>query len=266
MLHLIKKINWFLCAQLGIDLRLLFRSIRGIPRYIVDFRIFRTQYKGKIKILPCLADYDQEGGSTKSEYFWQDLFVAQNIFHAKPVKHVDIGSRIDSFVAHVASFREIEVFDIRAVTSKIPGVFFRQADFMKIGSVESQYCESLSCLHALEHFGLGRYGDPLNPDGYKLGLKNMARILKDDGVLYLSVPIGVERVEFNAHRVFNPTLLRKEASMLQLELSEFAWVDQVNVLHQSSNFQNDMFYLSEQDYNLGIFTFKKMAQSDAKLV
>ena len=78
--------------------------------------------------MPCLQDRYEEAGKINSEYFWQDLLVARWIFEAKPDKHVDIGSRLDGFVAHVASFREIEVFDVRPITTQVPGVIFRQAD------------------------------------------------------------------------------------------------------------------------------------------
>jgi hypothetical protein len=257
MIQIFKKINWFLSAQLGIDLRLLARSLAGLPRYFFDLYNFSAEYRGNIKLLPCLGDYNQEGGSTKSEYFWQDLFVAQKIFASNPIRHVDIGSRIDSFIAHVASFREIEVLDFRNVNSKISNVLFRQADLMDANSIEVDYCDSLSCLHALEHFGLGRYGDPINVSGYKLGISNMARLLQPGGIFYLSVPIGKERVEFNAHRIFSPQGLRDEVTQLGFELQEFSWVDSVNILSQSKDIPFDMSKLEVQSYNLGIFIFKK---------
>ena len=76
-----------------------------------------------------------------------------------------MGSRIDGFVAHVAAFREIEVFDIRPLTHKIPGVVFRRVDILDLPEALENYCDSLSSLHALEHVGLGRYGDPIDAEG-----------------------------------------------------------------------------------------------------
>ena len=64
------------------------------------------------------------------------------------------------------------------------------------------YCDSVSSLHAVEHFGLGRYGDTLDYNGHLQGLNNIHQMLKQGGKLYLSVPIGKQRIEFNAHRVF----------------------------------------------------------------
>jgi hypothetical protein len=109
-----------------------------------DFFRFRSSYTGSLELLPCLHDWYEEGGMTKNEYFWQDLLVARMIFAVKPKKHVDIGSRIGGFVAHVVSFREIEVFDIRPITTLIPGVTFRQADLMKPVEGMAGYCDSLS--------------------------------------------------------------------------------------------------------------------------
>jgi hypothetical protein len=124
------KLQWILSSQFGFDPRVFLRSLRGLPIYIKDWRKFRTSYSGTLNFMPCLHDRYEEGGTTKSEYFWQDLLVARWIFAAKPQRHVDIGSRVDGFVAHVASFREIEVFDVRPISTPIPGVLFKQADLM----------------------------------------------------------------------------------------------------------------------------------------
>ncbi|MFZ5575195.1 MAG: DUF268 domain-containing protein [Pseudomonadota bacterium] len=252
-----KKIYWLLCVQLGFDIRRLIRSLRGLPRYVAGWFQFRKEYKGQLDLLPCLYDWYEEGGATKNEYFWQDLYVARKIYIANPEKHVDIGSRIDGFVAHVASFREIEVFDIRPITSLIPGVLFRQADLMNPTELLIEYCDSLSCLHALEHFGLGRYGDPIDSHGYAAGLGNMAGILRPGGLFYLSVPIGRERVEFNAHRIFDPLSLVRLAAANGLLLREFAWIGSSRTLVQSASPEQDMNELSKLHYALGIFTFVK---------
>jgi SAM-dependent methyltransferase len=204
-----------------------------------------------------LHDWYEEGGTIKSEYFWQDLLVARMVFKAKPEKHVDIGSRVDGFVAHVASFREIDVFDVRPITAEISGVTFKQADLMRPLEGMEGYCDSLSCLHALEHFGLGRYGDPIDPKGVERGLYNMARLLRKDGVFYLSVPIGLDRVEFNANRVFDPRLIVNLADVNSLHLLDLTVIGQggkIMELAPDKIWLND---LASQRYALGIFTFVK---------
>ena len=95
------------------------------------------------------------------------------------------------------------------------------------------YCDSLSCLHALEHFGLGRYGDPVNYDGYILGINNLYRILRAGGKLYISVPIGPQRIEFNAHRVFSIDYLL-ECFAGRYQLDHFSFVDDQGDFHEKA--------------------------------
>jgi hypothetical protein len=254
---ILRRLHWFLRTQLGIDPQTLWRSLRGLPRYMRDFCRFRACYAGRLELIPCLHDWYEEGGATKSEYFWQDLLVARMIFDAKPHRHVDVGSRVDGFVAHVASFREIEVFDVRPITARIPGVIFKQADFMRPQNGMTDYCDSLSCLHALEHFGLGRYGDPVDPDGFSKGLANMSVLVKGGGVFYLSVPIGTERVEFNANRVFDPCRIIDLAKKSSLELSALSLIREGRVIDVLDLDQKSLYALNKDRYALGIFTFKK---------
>lgn len=257
MKEIARRFYWILTYQLGLDLRKLFRFFWGIPRYIKNWIAFSRLYSGRVNFFPCLHDWYEEGGTTKNEYFWQDLYIARKIYSANPQKHIDVGSRVDGFVAHIASFRDIEVIDIRPVTSKIPGVTFKQADLMANNFSLSSQCDSLSCLHALEHFGLGRYGDPIDPQGYIKGLANMAALLKTGGTFYLATPVGRERVEFNAHRVFDPRSLLQVAESHGCSLAGFAWFTQGNGLIESKAFLADIAILSEASYSLGIFTFTK---------
>ncbi len=257
MLDILKKMYWLMSAQFGVDVRRLVRSLLGIPRYIGDWLRFRKNYSGKLSLLPCLHDWSEEGGTANGEYFWQDLYIAQQICKANPHRHVDIGSRIDGFAAHVASFREIEVFDIRPLTSIVPGMLFRQADLMNPVGLPVDYCDSLSCLHALEHFGLGRYGDPIDAEGHITGFQNMATILKPEGAFYLSSPIGKARVEFNAQRIFNPRELVELAAESGLVLNSFASVQPGGVLKEAVDAGSEIAALEEVRYALGIFTFIK---------
>ena len=179
----ILRFYWLLC-QFGLTLGCWFFSFRGLPRYFRHVIHFKSLYAGNFRFRPCLHDWYAEGGSLSHEYFRQDLHVARLIFNANPEIHVDIGSRVDGFVAHVASFREIEVFDIRPITQTVPGIKFKQADFMDPDSAIYSYCDSVSCLHTLEHFGLGRYGDRIDPEGFVIGFQNIVRLLKSGGTFY----------------------------------------------------------------------------------
>ena len=192
----------------GVDLALLKNNISGLFFYFKDLRLLKSQ-KGDDKSFvfgkkyPILFERFAESGNMKGHYFHQDLYVAKRIFNARPEKHLDIGSRIDGFVAHLAVFRQVEVLDIRPLTISIKNVSFQKADLMRLPQSLLNYCDSISSLHAIEHFGLGRYGDPIDYFGHLKAIANITKILKPGGVFYFSAPIGKQRIEFNAHRVFS---------------------------------------------------------------
>ena len=116
----------------------------------------------------------------------------------------------------------------------------------------------MSCLHALEHFGLGRYGDPLDPDGHVKGFSNMASLLKSGGTFYLSTPIGQERVEFNANRVFNPSAILSLAKDNYLQLKQMLVIDLNGQCNEVYANDDTLHSLATDSYNLCIFIFLKM--------
>lgn len=202
-----------------------------------------------------LNDYNKSAGINKGHYFHQDLLVAQLIFQNKPSRHIDIGSRIDGFVSHVATFREIEVFDLRDLpNSAHPNIKFRKVNIME-HTKNIGLTDSLSCLHAIEHFGLGRYGDKIDVDGHKKGLENIIKLIKPNGLLYLSFPIGSkDEVHFNAHRIFHPmSILSYKNISEKIKLERFDYVDDNGELHINSKLENIPKNLK---YGCGIYTFK----------
>lgn len=212
-------------------------AVRGFPLVVRDYAVLRrARGRGGPSMplrfnMPCPHDRYEASGVASGHYFHQDLWVAQRVCEAAPERHVDVGSRIDGFVAHVAAFRPVEVFDIRPLEARVRNISFRQCDFTQPPPELDGYCDSLSCLHALEHFGLGRYGDPLDWSGHLHGFAAMARLVRPGGTFYVSVPIGPEGVAFNAHRVFSvATILRMVAPAF--DVADFAYVDDAGDLHE----------------------------------
>jgi hypothetical protein len=250
---------WF--GQYGLRPDYLFRALYESPHVLRDYiRFKRDSAYPVVFAMPCFHDRRKHSGSSRGDYFHQDLYVARKIFKRNPDRHIDVGSRVDGFVAHVASFREIEVIDIRPNRS-IPGIAFRQLDVMRSQWDYVEVCDSISCLHALEHFGLGRYGDPLDTDGHMKGLANIIRMLKPQGILYLSVPIGRDEVIFNSHRVLSVETVLELAR--EMRLIEMAWVDEEGDVHeylrQGNGLTNEI--ANSHLSGLGIFTFQKQKVS-----
>ncbi len=214
---------------LGFDPLILIRNLQGIRFYYRDFLQLKRQ-KGKDsgfyfgKNRPILNERFAKSGKMSGHYFHQDLLVARKIFENNPVRHIDIGSRIDGFIAHLAVFREVEVLDIREQTNKVKNVSFRRADLMQLPEDLIGCCDSVSSLHVIEHFGLGRYGDPIDYYGHLKAIDNIAKILRPGGKFYFSVPIGEQRIEFNAHRVFSLSYLL-EILQPYFRLSNFSYVN-----------------------------------------
>lgn len=208
-----EKIARIIHGFFGINVKDVYYSITGIPRYCIDVVKFAARLsrldkseRPKISLFPFTKDYRMPAGTFKSQYFLQDLIVAQRIFKEKPLNHLDIGSRVDGFVAHLAVFMPVKVIDVRPGITQFNNITFEQGDLSNplFPDIHSSRYSSISCLHALEHFGLARYGDPLDLKGPYKGLSNLNQLLVPGGFLYFSVPVGQNpRIEFNAHRVFS---------------------------------------------------------------
>jgi Caenorhabditis protein of unknown function, DUF268 len=214
---------------------------------------------GKIdKNYPIYGDYMDQAGSASGHYFHQDLLVANFIHEENPKRHIDIGSRIDGFVAHVASFRNIEVFDIRHVgTNPHSNIKYNLSNLMDSNKINLEMTDSLSCLHTIEHFGLGRYGDPIDPSGHIKGFRNMAKMLESNGIFYISFPIGNKnQVHFNAHRIFNPVeIFNWFEYENQFKLVRFDYVDDLGDLHLNVELET---FNSKLKYGCGIYTLIKL--------
>lgn len=169
---------------------------------------------------PIFTDKFAQAGGIDS-YFWQDLWAARKIYEKSPEQHYDIGSRVDGFISHLLSFRRnINLIDIRPLVRSVDGLNFIQSDATSLKNIADNSIESLSALCSLEHFGLGRYGDPVDPDACYKCFDAISRKVKQGGDIYLSVPIGKEHVEFNAHRVFYASTIAESFS--KFELIEFS--------------------------------------------
>ena len=165
---------------------------------------------------PMPADRLSSAGAARGHYFHQDLWFARRIRDANPAEHWDVGSRVDGFIAHLLVFRSVHVVDVRARDSHVEGLSFHRGDITSL-PFPDQSLESLSSLHVVEHVGLGRYGDKVDPRGHLVALSELARVVAPGGTLYLGFPVGRQRVEFNAHRVLDPVDVLQPLAPLTLE-------------------------------------------------
>ena len=149
--------------------------------------------------------------------------------------------------------------DVRELNTTIhKNIIFVKADLMNENNAQLDIADSISCLHAIEHFGLGRYGDSIDPTGHIKGYKNIVRMLKPNGTLFISFPIGKDnQVHFNAHRVFHPKDIFNWIEDESLKLERFDYVDDDGDLHLDIDIEAENINVF---YGCGIYTFKKLQQ------
>lgn len=267
------KIIYHTITSLGIDPLKAIHTIRGYPTYFYNLLKLKSTIRHKnskttpnsVKkfgnIYPITDEFSTTAGTASGQYFHQDLLVANYIYRCKPRVHLDIGSRIDGFIAHLLSFEQETILgDVRPIEIQNPNISFIRLDMTeKLDKSFIGKYESVSCLHAIEHMGLGRYGDPVNAWGHYLALHNLTQLLKVKGKLYLSHPTGKKsRIEYNAHRVISLGECREMFAKNGLKVTKFAYVDDSKNLIKIKN--ND--YIDYQssyglEYGCAIWTLEK---------
>jgi SAM-dependent methyltransferase len=248
-----RQINRLLRPYL--DLKRLGRALWATPWYLSQLRRYRALSLGDLSLIelyPALQDRFVPAAHLDSHYFRQDLWVLGRVMAARPPVHVDLGSRFDGFVAQLSLVVPVEMVDLRPLNHGLPGVRFRRGNICFL-PYPDQSVASLSSLHVVEHIGLGRYGDPLDPHGPEKALKELQRVLAPGGVLYLSTPVGRARVCFNAHRVFDPEFVIGQLS--ELTLREFRGIDDDGRFLEGVN----PVTLRGAEFGLGIYEFIRPA-------
>jgi len=172
------------------------------------------------KLYPILDDADQPAGALGA-YFYQAVWAARLILSHRPATHVDVGSQL-FYVGMLSTAVPVTFLDLRPVNLRLPGLTCQQGTLLAMPFPDASV-QSLSCLHVVEHVGLGRYGDVINPEGTRLALGELVRVLAPGGFLYVSAPIGRPHVRFNAHRVLAPEKIVEWCGPLRL--ASFAAVD-----------------------------------------
>jgi hypothetical protein len=233
------------------SLRFSFKFLRSLLWFLLHDNKTSTD-RFKIRLAPVLSDCFDQSGVAQGHYFHQDLWASRKIFVDRPQYHIDVGSRIDGFIAHLLTFMDVTVLDVRPLITEVEGLQFVQKNLMS-ENADEYIAKSVSCLHTIEHFGLGRYGDPLDIDGWKKGLQNLSKLVADGGKLYLSVPVGTQVVEFNAHRIFDPNTIVRVALENRLRLEEFSLIDDDGRFHSGV----DLNAGKKCTYGCGCFEFVK---------
>ncbi len=172
---------------------------------------FDVQWKDHIAYL------NEKNASTGFDrhYLYHTAWAAGILSQTRPARHVDIGSSL-YFCSLVSAFIPIDFYDYRPPNIQLNNLTCNHVDISNSG-FESGSCTSLSCMHVVEHIGLGRYGDPIDPDGDLKAITELKRILAPGGLLLFVVPIGRPKLIFNGHRIYSYEQIMESFSDLVLK-------------------------------------------------
>lgn len=231
------------------------KKLASLNRFFADYRAYRKLSKltpnsaftqNTADLFPRIYDNTADH-HIDPVYFFQGCWCAKKVFENKPARHYDIGSQV-AMVGIISQFTPTTMIDIRPITLKLPGLSFVKGSILALPFKDGEIA-SLSSICVIEHIGLGRYGDPLDPFGSEKALAEMIRVLAPGGSLYLTVPVdSVSRVYFNAHRAFTREhILKLSAPLAVVEEKYIYGSDMVET------------YDAAKGFGTGLYHFKKHA-------
>ncbi len=227
--------------------------------------IFKKKGGNVDNFFPILYDYNDSAGSIKGHYFHQDIRVSSLIYINKPLNHLDIGGRIDGFISNLSVFMKVDILDIRKLNINKKNINFIEGDLMDPKFMLNKKYKSISCLHTIEHFGLGRYGDKIDPNGHIIGFQNIYKLLDNDASLYISFPVSNKsRTEFNAHRVFKINDIFdwiNQLSIKDLKLISFDLIDDNSEIFENQKIDS---ITKNINFGCGVYHFKKIYSHEKK--
>jgi hypothetical protein len=237
------------------------RQQERLRKFKADFDFFRDLSEKTVTRLPLrqediFACFDECLGETPfdTHYLYHPAWAARILAQTRPDYHVDISS-ILHFSTIVSAFIPVDFYEYRPAAVTLSNFTSRKADLLRL-PFSDMSLRSVSCMHVIEHIGLGRYGDALDPDGDLKAIQELVRILAVDGDLLVVVPVGRPRIQFNAHRVYDYPEFRDYFSGLRLV--QFALIPDGKgsdgLIHDDVSPE----FVRAQSYACGCFWFKKL--------
>jgi len=221
---------------------------------LLDFEKFQSlDFDKRIPIskddlFPCLND------KTSTTYFephytYHPAWAARVIREISPDKHIDISSSLQ-FCTMLSAFVKTEFYDFRPAVIELDNLESKKGNLMAL-DFETGSVFSISCMHTIEHIGLGRYGDEIDPSGDLKAIKELCRVCAPKGHLIVAVPVGKERIEFNAHRIYNALKFSKYFNGFTLK--EFSLISDNGAFLRNADISD----ADHQRYGCGCFWFVK---------
>lgn len=221
----------------------------------MEFNKFKKMADGRFTILwkdryPCLYDSTSNTGFDP-HYIYHTAWAARILKKMNPEEHVDFSSFL-YFNTIASAFIPIKFYDYRPANIFLDNFKSGGVDLLNLPFANNSI-SSLSCMHVVEHIGLGRYGDEIDSEGDLRAIRELQRVTSEGGSILFVVPIGKPKIMFNAHRIYSYEQIVD--IFKEFELCEFALIPNDNVSGIIYNANIDL--VKKQDYACGCFWFKK---------
>ncbi len=165
------------------------------------------------RVVPSPRMYIDAGNHPTSRENYECIFISEILSKLNPQKVLDIGSYRQFVIGLMARF-QVTILDIRKITDPILNNETRIiTDAKNIPEKDNEFDVVISTC-ALEHFGLGRYGDEFDLQADRRAMKEILRVLKPKGSLLFTTTItgGSPAICFNAHRIYNYKMIKEFSS------------------------------------------------------
>ncbi len=192
-----------------------------LPRFVGDYLRYRRQATEQNTRLPVLKDWNPRMEEATpdtpfdAQYLYHCSWAARQLAERQPARHVDISSSL-WFVGIASAICPIEHYDYRPPELGLPNVSVGACDLTKLPFADGSL-QSLSCMHVVEHVGLGRYGDHLDASGDRKAMAELQRVLAPGGTLLFVTPVGRPRIVFNSHRIYAYEEIQAQFATLRTE-------------------------------------------------
>lgn len=229
----------------------------NLKEYYADLYAFISKSGLDIKEIeekPFLDDKTAETGFDR-HYIYHTAWAARKVAKLSPTKHVDISSKL-YFSTILSAFVPTEFYDYRPSKIELSNLLTGRVNILELPFPDDSLL-SLSCMHVVEHIGLGRYGDDIDPGADVRAMKELQRVLSPGGQLLFVVPVGLPKVVFNAHRVYGCDYIVDAFDQLNLE--EFTLIQEMS---SEGYVENSSFAMAGKErYGCGCFLFRKNESS-----
>ena len=193
-------------------------QITDLTNFKKNLSVFKQNRNG----YSVFEEFHNDSGNHPENFIsYECEFATRHLNRLIPQNILDVGSYRLFLIGLLACFK-ITTVDIRHRTPSIQNEILTICDAKKLSFPDNSFDVVIS-LCTIEHFGLGRYGDDIDPSADREAVGEMIRVLKPHGRLIFSTTLtrGDPVIVYNAHRIYNYSIILEMLGDMKCEDEEF---------------------------------------------